>query len=222
MSMEAMIFALNANTSSSTLLDGLACYWKLDEDLKDSAGNNDAMDVLGVSFDAGIIGPGIWFGGYSDLWLDRNPHEGSGSFSIFAWIKTFSGGFGPILSYGNFYGSNQGFCFCLEEDNTIALLTKPGIVTSSGEPIPLGEWCHVGVVYNAPAGKAQIYMNGEMSGIAAPYSPAISGGSARIASLNDAAYFPDNIDEIGVWTKALTSDEITELYHGGAGKTYPF
>jgi hypothetical protein len=34
-------------------------------------------------------------------------------------------------------------------------------------------------------------------------------------------YFNGKIDEIGAWTRLLTSTEITELYNLGAGKQYP-
>jgi hypothetical protein len=34
--------------------------------------------------------------------------------------------------------------------------------------------------------------------------------------------FDGMIDEIGVWSRALTSGEVTQLYNSGAGLQYPF
>jgi len=34
--------------------------------------------------------------------------------------------------------------------------------------------------------------------------------------------FDGNIDEVGIWDRILTTDEITELYNAGAGLAYPF
>jgi len=36
------------------------------------------------------------------------------------------------------------------------------------------------------------------------------------------AYAEMNLDEVGIWDRALTETEITELYNTGAGKQYPF
>ena len=35
-------------------------------------------------------------------------------------------------------------------------------------------------------------------------------------------YFAGTIDEVGIWSRALTSTEVTSLYNGGAGFQYPF
>ena len=34
--------------------------------------------------------------------------------------------------------------------------------------------------------------------------------------------FEGEIDELGIWSRVLTADEVTELWNGGAGITYPF
>jgi hypothetical protein len=41
--------------------------------------------------------------------------------------------------------------------------------------------------------------------------PNISGGS-----------FNGSIDEVGIWSRALTSSEVTSLYNSGSGRQYPF
>jgi len=35
-------------------------------------------------------------------------------------------------------------------------------------------------------------------------------------------HFKGMLDEVGVWDKTLTASEVTELYNGGAGLSYPF
>ena len=47
--------------------------------------------------------------------------------------------------------------------------------------------------------------------------------SFKIGKFNTAAiddYFDGIIDEVGIWSKVLTSDEVTELYNSGAGLAY--
>ena len=36
------------------------------------------------------------------------------------------------------------------------------------------------------------------------------------------AYFDGLVDECGIWSRALTTDEVTSLYNSGNGFTYPF
>jgi hypothetical protein len=41
-------------------------------------------------------------------------------------------------------------------------------------------------------------------------------------SNSNIAYFNGSIDEVGVWSRALTAAEVTSLYSSGAGNQYPF
>lgn len=43
-----------------------------------------------------------------------------------------------------------------------------------------------------------------------------------IAKLGAASqqYYPERIDEIGIWTRVLTTDEVTDLYNSGSGLPY--
>ena len=47
-------------------------------------------------------------------------------------------------------------------------------------------------------------------------------GAVNFNSGGEVQFFEGVLDEIGIWDRALTADEITELYNSGAGKTYPF
>lgn len=44
----------------------------------------------------------------------------------------------------------------------------------------------------------------------------------NIGSNNATQYWPGQIDEVGIWQRALTPTEVSTLWNGGAGLTYPF
>ena len=73
----------------------------------------------------------------------------------------------------------------------------------------------------------EMYHDGSNAGITKAVDLSLSmtatSRTLRIGAELSASNVADGlIDEIGVWTRALTSAEITELYNGGAGLTYPF
>jgi hypothetical protein len=43
-----------------------------------------------------------------------------------------------------------------------------------------------------------------------------------IGRYDNDAYADGQIDEVGIWSRALSSTEVTKLYNGGAGLQYPF
>lgn len=47
-------------------------------------------------------------------------------------------------------------------------------------------------------------------------------GDINYGGFGEGNFFEGTIDEVGIWDRALTSDEITELYNSSDGSSYPF
>ena len=45
---------------------------------------------------------------------------------------------------------------------------------------------------------------------------------SRLGTTTSPEEFDGIMDEVGIWNRVLSDSEITELYNGGAGLTYPF
>jgi len=93
---------------------------------------------------------------------------------------------------------------------------------TSTAPIPLNEWTHVVIIRNGTY--RAIYINGDFD---AEQTGNYTGGNTGYTDylMNDITLISGNkgkIDEFGVWSRVLTSDEITTLYNSGNGLTYPF
>jgi hypothetical protein len=43
-----------------------------------------------------------------------------------------------------------------------------------------------------------------------------------VNDFTNALFFDGTIDEVGIWNRSLSSSEVSELYNGGSGASYPF
>lgn len=91
--------------------------------------------------------------------------------------------------------------------------------------IDLGTSTYYFVVGTYDGTSIRMYVNGTQQGGTVT---ATSGGSSLSdafcigATGNGFVFGSLTVDEVGVWSRALSDSEITELYNGGAGLTYPF
>lgn len=84
------------------------------------------------------------------------------------------------------------------------------------------QWYHIAATFDGTTVK--IYVNGALqTSTAQTYIPTFNTTTARAGNANSNEDLPMNgyIDELGVWNRALTYTEISTLYNGGTGLTYP-
>jgi len=212
------------------IIDNLISYWKLDETsgtVLDAHGSNNGTNHGATPNVSGKINTAYSFDGSDDyIELSEIPFTGSGNFSIFAWIKTSdSGNRITIINFGTTGISyNQELYLYKGTDDKLHfdLRNVPGPI--SAETINDNSWHHVGVTNTG--GTIQLWVDGSPSGSSMSMSPNITSGDQSIgvaeATSYPSAYWSGEIDEVGIWTRALSSDEITELYNNGNGLAYPF
>jgi hypothetical protein len=223
------------------LTDNLVSYWKLDEssgNAADSVGSNTLTNTNTVTYVAGKINNG------ADLERDSTQYlaggdvlDMSGNFSISAWIKveSFSSTTRNIIIGKWNDQSNQRswqlsvnatrLCLFLSPDGAAGL----GGGESDATTINTGTWYHIVCVFNYAAHTCIYYLNGSKVGntITAD-ATAIYNSTAplRIGARQDSGgitdIFDGIIDEVGIWTRELSSTEVTSLYNSGNGFQYPF
>lgn len=71
---------------------------------------------------------------------------------------------------------------------------------------------------------AHIFIDGVDGGaVSQTVTPTTNTSSFKIGNASIGTYnFTGTIDEVGVWSRALTGSDVTSLYNSGSGKTYPF
>lgn len=85
----------------------------------------------------------------------------------------------------------------------------------------VGQWHHVVVIFNGRDGFSRIYVDGQDAGSITAHPPGV--GTAPISAFYigtfrdaNARFFDGQIDDLGLWNRALTADEIAYLAAGNA------
>jgi hypothetical protein len=233
-----LLLRKRAAGDTSPLLTDLVAYWKLDETSGtrfDSAGSNNLADNNTVGFAGGKIGNAASFVAANSENLDGGDilDIGNDSLTVSCWFKTTSPGgelnVTPLVGKP-FAGGKQGrYAIALENGKvTVPIQDAPGAGPSRDvmtvETYNDGLW-HFAIMVVDHATGVYLYVDnvleasslGALAATLNTTDPFLIGFYTGIA-----AYMDGEIDEVGVWRRALTASEITQLYNSGAGLTYPF
>ena len=210
------------------LTDSLVSYYKLDSNSSDSVGSNNGTDTAISYANAGIIGNDATLNGTSSRITSGTTGfpTGSSAGTISLWVKVaaqpstsqmylymygaFSNNACRILYYGDSGGTKSiGFAGYNADISYNTTLTT-------------GSWFHIVGVYDGT--NSSLYLNGTLVvGPTAKTFNTSSGSTAIFGSTpTPTSYLNGYLDEVGIWSRALTSTEITTLYNAGAGVQYPF
>lgn len=205
-----------------------AAHWRFDDGAglaaADSSGHGNALTLHAATWGAGKQGMALDLTG--NAWADR-PFDPAFTarrrISVTAWVYPIdsrvggivvkSARLGPLMDWG-FYviGSEAAFLYNYQINQAY-----PSVATT-GMGIPQSAWSHVGFVVDVDAGTVAFYLNGALHQAlpntielaqhdTEPISVGTDGGNAA----ND---FVGRLDEITVWTRALTGTEIKTLFEG--------
>ncbi len=217
-----------AATSLVGLRSGLAGYWPFDGSAADQSGNGHDLTLIGSpSFAAGHVGQALDLHGNAAQYGSRTASDaafdfGSDDFSIQIWVNYHASN-GEQTLLEKFTGTNGPGWTVTSADNTRALFFTPS--ASVGTPstpgsLVAGTWHHV-VVVRAKSQFWLMYDGVRFGPSAAPSIPATTNPLlvGRRNAADGRGGFPVNglLDEVAIWSRALTDDEVSALYAGGAG-----
>jgi len=189
--------------------DSLRGYWDLDEDAGGEAADTSSFGRTctlagGPAWTDGIFGPALSFDGADDaascgdLGIAENGTATIEGWFYFAEMAMEKGSHIALMTNLYQHVVNNEFYISGTNDyfDVTPLLRK-------------NEWCHVVLTYSGDTGSARLYFNG------IPVDVTIQGETETIASLSDfrigsdiGAVFSGIIDEVRVWDRILSSDEI--------------
>jgi hypothetical protein len=218
-------------SSGSTLLNNLLAYWKLDETsgtrFDSTANNNDLSDNNIVGFATGKIGSAADFDGTNFLSISSLAGITSDlSISLWTYIRTFpSANPGLIADRPNWGG------FWISSANQVlwGRITQSSGTnrdfndTATSAVLPLNTWVHIVLVVDSSSLTATLYRDTNAIN-SVSYDGTLRSGVASTFKVGRQATesIDGKIDEVAVWSRALTASEITQLYNSGSGLTYPF
>ncbi len=222
---------ISGNAMTSMSMDyqydaGLAGCWKLDERtgaaVFDSSGNDNVGQLLNSpAWADGKMGGALDFNG-SNTSVDCGTDASldiTDSLTIAAWInpRSYGGdGFGRIVDKGN---AAAGFSFYLRDASKSLGYTIYGgtPLQSNANTVALNQWQQVAVVHDRSASIVKFYVDGQPAGSVNYTTPP---GSALanpllfgIRGYDASRAFDGLIDDIRVFSRALSDDDILALYN---------
>lgn len=210
------------------ITDNLLAYYKLDGNSNDSLATFNGTDTsITYSGANGKINSGAGFNGTSSNINLGTLLAGLTAFTISVWIKPNSySGFPFVVAYGGTIDPWTGFLLM----NTG--LVHWGINASSNHEtdgtitISTGVWSHIVVTYDGATMKC--YVNNVLdtntvsiasqtvAGVSTPVTFAGQKGNHAIE------FFDGAMDELAVWSRAITAGEVSTVNNGGNGNQWPF
>lgn len=220
-----------ATGSESTLLDGLMGYWKLDEssgNAVDSSGNGYTGTSSNITYNAsGKISRCYTFNGSTSKVVLGNIIKPTTALSFSVWTK--DGGQSTerhIISNTIYDTAWRGWRFTRYNDNAIGMMMSDGtniFDRAYGTNYSNDSWHHTVFTWNGTT--AYFYKDGiKSSGYSWSYTISYNATHNLTFGANDSGsqVYDGEIDELGIWNRALTDSEATYLYNSGSGLTYPF
>ena len=202
-------------TPPPTAEAGLVAYYPFDGDLVDHSGNVNNSTNNGATFVSGYKGQALCFDGVQDFVsapVNINP-DVMPQMTMIAWARSNSTSNGWVISH-----DNGGY------DRTLTIDTRgggPGWSAFSGSkgvlgysPVTIGDWTFLAAVYDQDVETVKLYVNGvlicEGEGKLGPGWEHIQIGS----NPSHGRYFSGAIDEVRIYNRTLSADEIKALYEG--------
>jgi len=223
------------NSTATSLTNGLVGWWTFDG--KDMAGNyafdksgngNRGTLTSGPARTIGKIGQALTFDGVSGYVNMGNPTSlkltGSATWSAWVKINSCPSGQCVIISKRGFAGDRGWEFYANDSVGFDIIAVDSADNTNSADRSTVGTyagvWTHVVGVYNASALTLDIYINGknDNSGLGGTVASAQNDSSQNVnigRRPTDFGYFPGLLDDVRVYNRALSAEEIKRLYNMG-------
>ncbi len=202
---------------------GMVSWWKAEDNANDSVGTNHGTMMNGATFAAGMVGQAFSLDGVDDY--VEIPDAASYLLNnlagtITAWVKPLSvGGNDVIVAFGSGSGG-QGVGLGIW--GNVYIYHHYGTYDwMSSTPVNANEWTFLAYTWDSTT--EYIYKNGILSDTR-PRNFNYVPGNARIGHGfwgDTANAFPGLIDEITVFNRTLTAQEIAAIYNAGSAGICP-
>ena len=218
--------------TETELSDGLIAYYKFDGDATDATGNFDGEAVNGAAITQnGKINSAYLFDSSND-YVRSNISLNLNDYTVAAWVYLDDAPEDDDVVFGfrNSSASDYRIILRARPDNYLYLYevrNNSSINIGVDYSAYAGTWVHIAVT-SSRNGTARLYVNGveraqdataDQNIETAAITPFIGASNVNGSSVD---YFDGTIDEVGVWARELSGEEIGELHNDGNGLQYPF
>ncbi|MFD7320992.1 LamG-like jellyroll fold domain-containing protein [Streptomyces sp. NPDC059875] len=223
------------NVTGNTVHDGTTApvaRWKLDEttgySVGDSSGaNNTATHGTGMHWNTDRGGSAAFDGDVNSWAKASGPAVNTaGSFTVSAWAKlsdltagrtVLSQDGDTVYGFVLYYAAGTGWAFARPRTDALPLAYDRAV--SAPSAAVAGAWTHLVGMYDAPAGKLRLYVNGTLA-----QEVAVTGnweatgpfqiGRHQMGAANYDYEFKGGIDDVQVYSEALTPAQVAAVKGG--------
>lgn len=212
---------------------GIVSYWKFDDNsgkiAVDSVGTNHGI-IYGATWAEGQVGSAINFDGvndYIEVIHQDNLNAGTGDITVEVWVKPENlnvlkrivtkfqhGSSGYDIGYHLSAGPGAAFIFEVKDG---VRHVGPSSTLTAVEAI--GKWYHVVGVRDTATKTINLYVNGLLEGSVVDTTfDTTNKANLRIGShpaCHATEYFDGTIDEVAIYKRALSAEEIQQHYEDG-------
>lgn len=218
------------------LTTNLVAYYACDEasgNLIDALGSNNLTDHNSIGAASGRVNGGRDFEASSSQYASHADSatfsRGDTDFTIAAWFNLESApDESTIVSKWDEGGADYEYSLFWFGGLKFFVQPNPGQFPAAawGGSFSTGTWYHVVAWHDATNDELGIAVN-DGTPVTQSHATGVRDGAADFAvgycqGGASNRYFDGIIDEVGLWSRVLTSGERTALYNGGNGITYPF
>ncbi|MEN9994069.1 MAG: hypothetical protein RL762_726 [Bacteroidota bacterium] len=198
--------------------NGLVGWWPFNGNANDESGNgNNGTSGSGVTLISdrfGTSNSAYDFNGNGNISLLNLPTTGSSDFTITSWVKTNDLSVRKGIACWGQDSPWQGTYFYVTANGNLKFDFAYNGGPQSPSFIADSSWHFVGIT--CTNGLIQLYINGIASGASLQMSPNVNGANKALgANIDNSANnnFIGSLDDFGIWNRALTPTEITNLYN---------
>jgi autotransporter-associated beta strand protein len=199
-------------------------YWPLD----DAAGTN-AQEVVGgatatatngVAWTTGRYHGAAQFNGVNQ-YFEAPLSVSETSYAASLWFRTSQASGGLYMVTATSGGWDRSLS--LSGGNIVAYIYNSETVSSTGLNLANGQWHHLVHTFGGTVGGQKVYVDGVLVASGAKnQSQFNSDNRVRFGHNNAAGYFNGTMDDVRLFQRALSSDEVMALYQGGGPAEQPF
>jgi len=207
-----LIFGNLTNLKAIDIIDkeGLVGEWHFDETTGtiayDSSDNNNDMNLYGAYCGPGEFGDALYFDGVNDYAevLNTDILESTNNMTILLWVKPW-----VITESISYFIITNGFGVWQREEK-LGCAISTTMTNSSSSKFTFNKWEHIAATYDGS--KISFYLNGELKETNIWPGTMASLGRNFVLGVFSGNYWRGNIDEIYLYNRVLTENEILRIY----------
>jgi hypothetical protein len=209
-----IVLSAEAQVPSYVPTNGLVGYWPFNGNANDESGNGNNGTVNGATPAVdrnNNVNSAYSFDGVDD-WIDFNLQNIDMSYSLTFWL--YSTSINEEMNFLELFMSS--YCQPIPQNK---IFYNQGSTTgntsvSSNYSYVTGTWCNVLFSYDGVNNLQSIYINGELDSVKTVTGTMSSLNSLLLAKRpNNTGYYFGKLDDIGIWDRALTQEEVLNLYN---------